>query len=208
MEKNVSIIIVGAGISGFTAAVKLMAEGFTNVTILEAEDRFGGRIFTTDFSEGLIDLGAQWCHGMDGNIVYELAGDDSFAETRMNFSRMTFQRSDGSSADKEKCERLMELCDKILGGFTDEEEGTVEDLLTKKFHDALDGDEFRDIPRSLALEVLENFKKRECSYCGCDELSKISIDGFKSFKDCYGPTWLNWKGKGYKTIFGLVQVNF
>lgn len=57
MKQNISVIIVGSGISGFTAAVKLIENGFSDVTILEAEDRIGGRIFTTEFGDGLIDLG-------------------------------------------------------------------------------------------------------------------------------------------------------
>lgn len=65
-RKDVSIVIIGSGISGFTAATKLIENGFLNVIVLESESRIGGRIFTTNFADGLIDLGAQWCHGIAG----------------------------------------------------------------------------------------------------------------------------------------------
>lgn len=38
------VIIVGAGVSGIGAASKLMQNGITDITILEASDRIGGRI--------------------------------------------------------------------------------------------------------------------------------------------------------------------
>ena len=44
-----SVIIVGAGAAGIAAASKLFQNGFQNITILEAEDRIGGRVYTTQF---------------------------------------------------------------------------------------------------------------------------------------------------------------
>jgi monoamine oxidase len=84
-SRDVSVIIVGAGVSGFAAAVKLIKNGFKNITILEAQARAGCRVHTVDFSEGKIDLGAQWCRGMEGNVVHELAGSESLEETSMDF---------------------------------------------------------------------------------------------------------------------------
>lgn len=205
-KESASIVIVGSGVSGFTTAVRLIENGFSNVTILEAENRIGGRVFTTEFSEGLIDLGAQWCHGVEGNAVHRLAGDEYFSETEMDFSRMNFCRSDGTSTDGKTCEILMQLCNKILEELKEQTDGIIGELLTQKFCESLKEDAFKEIDKKLAKEVLENFKKRESSYCGCDKLEKITIDGFNKFKDCNGPTWLNWRGKGYKTIFDKILV--
>jgi monoamine oxidase len=60
MSQN--IVIVGAGLSGMLAAAELMENGFTDIFILEAEDRIGGRVYSIPFGSGYIDLGAQWCH--------------------------------------------------------------------------------------------------------------------------------------------------
>ena len=49
-------IIVGAGLSGLTAAHQLVKKGETDVVILESRDRIGGRICTTNG----IDFGATW----------------------------------------------------------------------------------------------------------------------------------------------------
>lgn len=58
--KNIKIVVVGAGISGISAASKLIENGFSNVTILEAEKRIGGRVHTIPFAANCVDLGAQW----------------------------------------------------------------------------------------------------------------------------------------------------
>ena len=71
------IIIIGAGLSGISAGVKLMENNFTNVLILEAENRIGGRIHSVEFGgDGKkIDLGGQWIEGQQGNVVYEMVKD-------------------------------------------------------------------------------------------------------------------------------------
>src|SRR5467141_2766986 len=51
--RGVSVIVAGAGLAGLSAALDLLAMG-ANVTILEARDRVGGRVWTIrdDFTEG------------------------------------------------------------------------------------------------------------------------------------------------------------
>jgi len=49
-------IIIGAGLSGLTAARQLKKSGETDFLVLESRDRIGGRILTNDG----IDLGATW----------------------------------------------------------------------------------------------------------------------------------------------------
>ena len=54
------IIIIGGGVSGISAATRLMEKGFKNIKILEAESRYGGRILTVPFGANVVDIGAQW----------------------------------------------------------------------------------------------------------------------------------------------------
>lgn len=54
-----TVIVIGAGAAGMAAATRLMENGF-NVTVLEAESRYGGRIQTIRHGSGVLDLGAQW----------------------------------------------------------------------------------------------------------------------------------------------------
>ena len=56
------VIVVGAGVSGSTAACDLVAAG-ADVTVLDARDRIGGRTWTADVGGAPIDLGGSWIHG-------------------------------------------------------------------------------------------------------------------------------------------------
>jgi phytoene dehydrogenase-like protein len=63
-------IVVGAGVSGLTAA-RLLAGSGQRVLVLEARDRIGGRTWT-DRSDGLVtDLGASWIHGVRDSPLAE-----------------------------------------------------------------------------------------------------------------------------------------
>lgn len=42
-------VILGAGVSGISAAINLLKNGYSNFVILEANDRIGGRCFTIDY---------------------------------------------------------------------------------------------------------------------------------------------------------------
>ncbi|WP_096714644.1 flavin monoamine oxidase family protein [Microbacterium sp. SZ1] len=64
-------IVIGAGMSGSTAARMLVDEG-RRVLVLEARDRIGGRMHT-DRSAGFpVDLGASWIHGIDDSPLWDL----------------------------------------------------------------------------------------------------------------------------------------
>jgi monoamine oxidase len=67
-----SVLIIGAGISGLAAAQRLKAKGL-KVTILEAQDKIGGRLRSNRTLGIAFDEGASWIHGINGNPITELA---------------------------------------------------------------------------------------------------------------------------------------
>lgn len=64
MIASTDVLIIGAGAAGLAAARDLSVAG-VKVTVLEARDRTGGRIFThrDKYSEYPIELGAEFVHG-------------------------------------------------------------------------------------------------------------------------------------------------
>lgn len=54
--KSKSVIVIGAGISGLSAALMLKNAGY-QVRILEASDRVGGRIQTYRYEKSVLTLG-------------------------------------------------------------------------------------------------------------------------------------------------------
>jgi len=62
MRMGKSVVIIGGGIAGLSAANELLRAGCT-VTVLEAKDRFGGRIHTIHQGNLPIELGAEFIHG-------------------------------------------------------------------------------------------------------------------------------------------------
>ncbi|CAM0943263.1 unnamed protein product [Alopecurus aequalis] len=71
------IIIVGAGPAGLTAARHLRRQGFA-VTVLEARDRIGGRVYTDRTSLSVpVDLGASIITGVEADIATERRADPS-----------------------------------------------------------------------------------------------------------------------------------
>lgn len=68
------VIVIGAGFSGLAAANKLNQRNF-NVTVLESQNRIGGRVFSHQMNDNLVvELGAEWV-GNSHNRILELCNE-------------------------------------------------------------------------------------------------------------------------------------
>jgi monoamine oxidase len=77
LETRKRVIIIGAGPAGLTAARHLNRQGFT-VTVLEARNRLGGRVFTDHSSLSVpVDLGASIITGVEADVATERRPDPS-----------------------------------------------------------------------------------------------------------------------------------
>lgn len=69
---HIDTLIIGAGISGLTAAT-LLARAGQRVVVLEARERIGGRVHTDRAGGSATDLGASWIHGITDSPVFAAA---------------------------------------------------------------------------------------------------------------------------------------
>ncbi|OMC39644.1 NAD(P)/FAD-dependent oxidoreductase [Mycobacterium sp. IS-1264] len=67
-----SVLIVGAGMAGLSAARSLADAGWP-VRVIEARDRIGGRVYTNRNWGAPLEMGASWIHGTTNNPLTELA---------------------------------------------------------------------------------------------------------------------------------------
>ncbi|KAK2440255.1 polyamine oxidase [Trifolium repens] len=94
-----SVIIIGAGISGISAAKVLAENGVEDIVILEASDRIGGRIRKECFGGVSVELGAGWIAGVGGresNPVWELAVEHNLRTRFSDYSNARFNIYDQS----------------------------------------------------------------------------------------------------------------
>jgi monoamine oxidase len=76
------VIVVGAGLSGLTAAKELLAAG-RSVLVLEATARIGGRALTNTQAFSIpVDEGGAWLHGVEGNPLVPLVDGLGFRRVR------------------------------------------------------------------------------------------------------------------------------
>ncbi len=85
--KNNPVIILGAGITGLSAAWYLEKKGYTNITILEEAPRAGGKIQTLDEDGFLVEKGPDSfviTKPYATNLIHELGLDDQLIYPKTN----------------------------------------------------------------------------------------------------------------------------
>ncbi|XP_033756400.1 spermine oxidase-like [Pecten maximus] len=110
------VLVLGAGIAGVTSAHYLKENGITDVIVLEASQRIGGRIHTVEFGKkasgekAIVELGANWIHGRAHNPVYKWALEKGLLEPFVLLDRMEghYYTEEGKRLNKELGNKLWE----------------------------------------------------------------------------------------------------
>ncbi|XP_011028583.1 PREDICTED: polyamine oxidase-like [Populus euphratica] len=126
-----TVIIIGAGMSGISAAKTLQDAGIRDILILEATNRIGGRVMKTQFSGYAVEMGANWLFGGGPvhNPVLEMAKKVKLKTSLNDYDNLTSNtyKQDGGLYPK----KLVEAVEKIAVA-RDDFCAEFSTLLTKK----------------------------------------------------------------------------
>jgi len=106
------VVVIGAGLAGLAAADALHQAG-VDVTVLEARDRVGGRVWSVPFADGIVERGAEFV--LPGNTAIEAVAD-RFG-LRLAPKGTPYGRREPRGDEAVPAADLEALFDRIAGGY-------------------------------------------------------------------------------------------
>jgi monoamine oxidase len=137
MHTTPRVLVVGAGFSGLSAARRL-ADAGVDVTVLEARERVGGRVWSVTLTNGaVVEMGAEWIMAGDSR-VREVAErfDLGLVETRASYGRR--EPWGAGAASLEAQDRFLERANDAIAALPSER---VASMSVGQFLASLDDDE-------------------------------------------------------------------
>ncbi|XP_067107138.1 spermine oxidase [Osmerus mordax] len=204
------IVVIGAGLSGLAATKILQEHGFTDVTVLEASDRIGGRVQSVQHGKATLELGATWIHGANGNPVYHLAEDNGLLEHTTDGERSVgrislytkngvahYQTNSGRRIPKDLVEEFSDLYNEVYELTQEffqngkpvcaESQNSVgvftRDVVRKKI--MLDPDDLESTKR-LKLSMLQQYLKVESCESSSPSMDEVSLSEFGEWTEIPG----------------------
>jgi len=102
LASQVDAVVIGAGAAGIAAARRLVDAGGVSVLVLEARERAGGRAWTIAAGGHPADLGCEWLHSADRNVLAPLAEQLGFTINRRRPDWTTRLSRSGEGKDAEE----------------------------------------------------------------------------------------------------------
>src|SRR5262245_30276300 len=109
------VIIIGAGMAGLSAAWALSRRG-VDVTVLEREERVGGRVRTVDIDGSPVELGAGFLTNFNPktlNLAHDIGLSDGGAKRRTRGAVLRGRRLYGVSAAQLVFSPLIPVASKV-----------------------------------------------------------------------------------------------
>jgi monoamine oxidase len=103
------VVVIGAGLSGLAAARDLQQQGY-EVVVVEARERIGGRIWTSNkWADMPLDFGATWIHGVQGNPLTALADQIQARRLSTSYARAVTYNTAGALLSNAEEKRMAAL---------------------------------------------------------------------------------------------------
>lgn len=156
-------------------------------------------------------IGAQWLHGQEGNLIYELIdGDFTFGDSSFENATVYFWQSNGTSPNQVDVARLADLADTIMDEVYIQDPsylGTFGSFFVSNYWRQLRTAVYNNIPWELALQVQSFFHTYTNNYFGTESWFDISIAVYSTHGYTLGSQWVTWRDKGFKTVFEYLSVS-
>ncbi len=176
-----SVVVVGADVSGLTAARRLHDAG-TAVIVVEARDRIGGRVVTEHRLGIPTDLGASWIHGVTGNPVARLAREHDIPTAATDYDRGVVRGVDGAVVSDRHVEAMYADYDRVLREVEGPRESLDDDIsLGAAIARVIPQDDAWTVERRRALDHVLNVEIEQEYAADLDQLSLFWWDAGSGF---------------------------
>jgi hypothetical protein len=163
-----------------------------------------------------IELGAQWIHGEEGNLLYGLAlqhdlipKDDQYRFEDPN-KETFFYFQNGEKIDSEilkDVEAFYNATSYDLDRYYREgvlcNSKSVGEIFYKEFQEYMDNSTDTEAVKQKKYAVFDWYTRHECADTGCDSIYDASVLGWGMFYECGGQIEVN-LSKGYQPIVDLL----
>ncbi|KAJ2949589.1 hypothetical protein O0L34_g15509 [Tuta absoluta] len=195
MSQVMDVIVIGSGASG-TAALRRLYDAGLKVMCLEAAERTGGRIATEKFGDGVVDIGAAWCHGEKDNIVFELANPQGLLGRPGPVEQLFLQSNGEVVKDVAKITSVLE---KVIADADKDNDKSIKETLRNAVKTN------QDLAANPITNAVVEWYERNSHVGGqTDPRKGKSLKGLEECWNCEGEFMLHWKGRGYKTILDVL----
>ncbi len=208
-EKSPQVIVIGAGVSGLSAA-DYLTKHHVNVLVLEASNRVGGRINTFSQWGPRLDLGASWIHGINKNVIADLVhqnhiktiptvyDDNEFVK---RFDSSVIYHADGERITKKELAELKHLAKQFEDYIAAHQHQELNQSIESDFQKFVT---LRQLPTATA-DLLHYIVDLMYTYEFAEDMDKLSSASDKPY-DQSSATGLNVIfPQGYKQILPLIS---
>ncbi|KAK4878242.1 hypothetical protein RN001_010748 [Aquatica leii] len=169
----------------------------------QAGQRIGGRIYSVEFGDAIVDLGAQWSHGEQNNTMYELVKNLDLL--RLSNFRKHFHYSN-DDFDATIADQLFRLCKRVLNKAPLHEE-SLGKFVTEKFYEEI-AETFGSNETILkyANAVLSSFRHDVLTQRGVFSWYDLSM--LNNYDRLKGNVYLNWNGLGHGVVLDVIVKKY